>query len=311
MNLSNLDLKQLVLFNQLMTLGSVSRVAEQMDMTQPSVSNALARLRRQFGDELFVRTSGGMAPTPLAEQMAEPVAEALAMLDRAVNPSSAFDPATLERTITLGMTDIGEIVFLPRLVERLRQEAPGVHLQTVRNHTAVHLREDMESGQVDMAIGLLPQLKSGFFQRRLFNQRYVCLFRRDHPVLGPCAEASYSARITLAQFKAAEHLVITSAGTGHGQVDELLQRSGIHRTTRLTVPHFVSVGHLLQSTDLIATVPERLAMQLCNPFGLAWAKHPVKTLPQAPINVFWHARMHRAPVNQWLRGVVFEELGEG
>ncbi len=309
MNLADLDLKQLVLLNHLMALRSVSRVAEHMDMTQPAVSNALARLRQQFGDELFVRTSGGMAPTPLAEQMAAPVAEALNMLEAAVNPSTAFDPATLQRTLTVGMTDIGEIVFLPRLVHRLRQEAPGVQIQTVRNHTATHLREDMEAGRIDLAIGLLPQLKSGFFQRRLFNQRYVCLFRQGHPLLGPCTEAK-PARISLAQFKAAEHLVITSAGTGHGQVDELLQRSGIHRHTRLTVPHFVSVGHILQSTDLIATVPERLAMQLSEPFGLAWAKHPVKTLPQAPIHVFWHARMHKAPVNQWLRGVVFEVLGE-
>lgn len=117
------------------------------------------------------------------------------------------------------MTDIGEIYFLPTLVERLAREAPGVTLSTVRN-TAVNLRDEMEAGQVDLAIGLLPQLKAGFFQRQLFLQRYVCLLRRGHPL------ARRAKGMTLAESTRAEHLVAVSAGTGHGKVDELLQRAG-------------------------------------------------------------------------------------
>ena len=173
----DIDLNQLVLFQQLMVERRVSKVAENLGLTQPAVSNTLAKLRRQFGDDLFVRTPSGMMPTPFAEQLAEPIGYALGMIHSGLNQHSRFDPASVKRAVTIGMTDIGEIVFLPALVERLRQEAPGVSLSTVRT-TATNLRDDMEAGKVDLAIGPLPQLKAGFFQRRLFRQRYVCLFRQ-------------------------------------------------------------------------------------------------------------------------------------
>jgi DNA-binding transcriptional LysR family regulator len=198
------------------------------------------------------------------------------------------------------MTDIGEISFLPDLIERVKREAPGIALSTVRN-TAVNLRDELESGKVDMAIGLLPQLKAGFFQRRLFRQRYVCLMRSGHRL--------DKKRMTLAEYAGAEHLVVVSAGTGHGKVDELLQRSGIERSVRLTVPHYVSVGHILQRSELITTVPERLADRLLAPFGLAKVAHPAK-LPEVAINAFWHAKYHRAPANLWLRSVVFDLFAE-
>lgn len=296
MELRDIDLNQLVLFQQLMVERRVSRVADNLGLTQPAVSNALAKLRRQFADDLFVRTPSGMVPTPFAEQLAEPVGYALAMIHGGLNQQTRFAPATAKRSVTIGMTDIGEIVFLPRLVEHLSREAPGVTLNTVRN-TAVNVRDDMESGKVDLAIGLLPQLKSGFFQRRLFRQRYVCLFRR-----GMYAGKK---KLTLADFRAAEHLVVVSAGTGHGKVDELLQRAGIDRLVRLTVPHFVGVGHILQGTNLVATVPERLAQELAEPFGLTYLPHPIK-LPEIAINAFWHAKVHRSPANQWLRRMVFD-----
>lgn len=300
MELSDIDLNRLVLFHQLMIERRVSRVAENLGLTQPAVSNALARLRRLFGDELFLRTPAGMVPTPFAERLAEPIGHALSMIHEGINPQSGFDPATVKRSMTIGMTDIGEIIFLPALVERLARKAPGVRLNTVRN-TAVNLRDDMASGKVDLAIGLLPQLKAGFFQRRLFRQRYVCLFRQGH--------ALDRKRLTLASIKAAEHLVIVAAGTGHGKVDDLMRRAGVDRTIRLTIPHFVSVGHILQRTDLIATVPEKLARSLAEPFGLAYRAHPVP-LPEVSINAFWHAKVHRSPANQWLRNTVFDLFGE-
>jgi DNA-binding transcriptional LysR family regulator len=301
MELNQIDLNLLVVFHQLMVEGRVSKVADNLGLTQPAVSNSLAKMRRLFGDDLFVRTPAGMVPTPFAEQLGEPIGYALSMIHGGLNQQSRFDPASAKLAVTIGMTDIGEIVFLPRLVERLSREAPGVALNTVRN-SAVNLRDDMEAGRVDLAIGLLPQLKAGFFQRRLFRQRYVCLFRRGHRL--------DRKKLTLADFRAAEHLVVIAAGTGHGKVDELLQRAGVQRTVRLSVPHFVSVGHILQSTDLVATVPERLAERLAAPVGLAWLAQPVR-LPEVSINAFWHAKMHRSPANQWLRGVVFELFGDG
>jgi len=300
MELSDIDLNQLVLFQQLMVERRVSKVAENLGLTQPAVSNTLAKLRRQFGDDLFVRTPTGMMPTPFAEQLAEPIGYALGMIHSGLNQHSSFDPASVKRTVTIGMTDIGEIVFLPALVDRLRQVAPGVSLSTVRT-TATNLRDDMEAGKVDLAIGPLPQLKAGFFQRRLFRQRYVCLFRKGH--------ALDRKRLTLADFKAADHLIIVSAGTGHGKVDDLIRRAGVERSVRLTVPHFVSVGHILRRTEMVATVTERLAESLVEPFDLSFRPHPVD-LPEIAINVFWHAKVHRSPAHQWLRGVVFDLFGE-
>lgn len=300
MELHQLDLNLLVVFDQLLAQRRVARVAETLGLTQPAVSNSLAKLRRLFDDELFLRTPAGMAPTPYAEQLAEPVRHALALIHGGINQRTHFDPATAQQPFTLAMTDIGEIYFLPTLLERVRREAPGVTLSTVRN-TAVQLREELESGRVDLALGLLPQLKAGFYQRRLFAQRYVCLLRRGHRL--------DKRRMTLAEFGAAEHLVVVAAGTGHGRVDELLQRSGIERRVRLTVPHYVSVGHILQGSDLVATVPERLADRLLAPFGLVKLAHPA-ALPEVAINVFWHAKQHRAPANRWLRGLVFELFGD-
>ena len=298
MELQDLDLNLLVVFNQLLVERRVSKVAENLGLTQPAVSNSLARLRKLLGDELFLRTPSGMEPTPFAEQLAEPVTYALGTIHSALNQRSSFEPTRSTRSFTIGMTDIGEIYFLPVLMDRLRQLAPSVSLSTVRN-TAVNLKDEMEAGKVDLAIGLLPQLKAGFFQRRLFRQRYVCLFRKAHRL--------DKKKISLAEFSAAEHLVVVSPGTGHGKVDELLERSGVERRVRLTVPHFVAIGHILQATDLVATVPERLAQRMTEPFGLTYVAHPAK-LPEVAINVFWHAKFHRTPDNQWLRTLVFDSF---
>ncbi|MDM0045533.1 LysR family transcriptional regulator [Variovorax dokdonensis] len=302
MNLRDIDLNLLLVFDRMLAERRVSAVAQSLGLSQPAVSNALARLRRALGDELFLRTAQGMVPTPLAMQLAEPVAAAMSALHGALNQSTAFDPATSTRSFTLAMTDIGEVYFTPRLMERLNQVAPGIRISTVRN-TAVNLRDEMEAGQVDIAIGLLPQLKAGFYQRRLFMQRYVCLFGKQHPLAA-------KSRLTLKDFASADHVLIQAAGTGHGQVDEQMAAQGIARKVRLVVPHFVAVGHILQSQPMIATVPEKLARALAEPFGLAVRAHPAD-LPQVAINAFWHARFHREPGNRWLRELLTETFAEG
>lgn len=296
MELKSLDLNLLVVFDQLLRERRVSRTAEALGLSQPAVSNALARLRRLLGDELFLPTPRGMLPTPRAEALAQPVAEALALLHGALNERSAFDAATSTRSFTIAMTDIGEIYFLPILLEELAKHAPGVTLSTVRN-TAVNLRDEMAAGHVALALGLLPQLKAGFLQRRLFRQRYVCLCRRGHPLT--------KRKVTLKDFSEAGHVVVDAPGTGHGKVDELLEKAKVPRKVRLRVPHYVAVGHILANSDLLATVPERFAQAVTAPFGLVSIEHPAK-LPEIAINLFWHARYHRDPANQWLRGLMFD-----
>lgn len=301
--LKDIDLNLLVVFNQLIRQPRVSAVAESLDLSQPAVSNALKRLRRLLGDELFVHTPKGMVPTAFAEQLAEPIAYALSAIQNTLSQHASFDPVTSTRSFTVGMTDIGEVYFMPELMQALSAEAPGVKMSTVRN-TAVNLRDEMESGRVDLAIGLLPQLTAGFFQRRLFSQRYVCMFRRGHPL------DKRNKKITLAEFAAAEHIVAIAAGTGHGKVDELLDHQGIKRNVRMSVPHFIAVAPTLASTDMVATVPERLAERSVKPFNLTYVPHPAD-LPAIGISLLWHSKVHRDAGNQWLRSLMFRLFSDG
>lgn len=296
MDLRQIDLNLLVIFHQMLIDRRVSLSAEKMGLTQPAVSNALKRLRTLLKDELFVRTAKGMEPTPYALHLAAPVGQALDALKTAFKERDVFDPMTSTRTFTLAMTDIGEIYFMPPLLEALARLAPHIKISTLRNNVG-RLTEEMEAGSVDLALGLLPQLKTGFFQRRLFRHRYVCMFRKEHPLA--------KNPISLQSFEALEHVGIIAANTGHGAVDALMERRGIKRHIRLVVPHFVAVGHILQNTDLIATVPERFASRCEKPFGLTISPLPFK-LPEIAINLFWHAKYNREPSNVWLRQLIVE-----
>jgi DNA-binding transcriptional LysR family regulator len=296
MELEKIDLNLLVVFSHLFREKRMLRVAENLGMSQPGVSNALNRLRHLLNDELFIRTSRGMEPTSYAIQIAGPVSEALGQLRDTLNVRAPFDPAMSTRRFTIAMTDIGEIDFLPGLMVGMRRIAPSVMINTVRN-TAVHLREEMENGQVDLAVGLLPDLQTNFFKRQLTVSEYVCLFRRGH-VLD-------KQRITLDEFVAADHLVVVSAGTGHCLADEEFERRGIARNIKLRIPHFAAVGYLLHDSNLITTVPRRLVNRCVGPFDLTSVPVPFE-LPSISINLFWSARYHRDPANQWLRTMMVE-----
>jgi DNA-binding transcriptional LysR family regulator len=300
MELKDVDLNLMLIFHELMMEKRVSAVAVKLGLSQPAVSNALKRLRTLLGDELFQRTSKGMEPTSYANQLAEPIAYALSAIHSSLNEKYTFDPMTSERTFTLGVTDIGEIYFLPRLMDWLAKVAPHVTVSSVRN-TSVNMRDEMEAGHVDLAIGLLPQLKAGFFQRRLFQQPYVCMFRAGHALDGDA--------MTVEQFCTADHVVVVAAGTGHADMDATIEKKGIKRRIKLTVPHFVAVGHILATTDLISSVPERFARACVAPFNLRYVPHPVVQAP-IDINLFWHAKYHRDPGNQWLRGVIFDTFSD-
>lgn len=285
-----------MVFNQLLLDRSVSSAAEKLGLTQPAVSNALKRLRSVLMDDLFLRTSRGMEPTPYALHLAEPVIYALGALQTAFTTRDTFDPLISTRSFQLAMTDIGEMYFMPPLMVALSNLAPHVRVSTVRPNSA-NLREDMESGTVDLALGLLPNLQAGFYQRRLFRHKYVCVFRKGHPLA--------KSPLTLEQFSELDHVGVVAANTGHAEVDGLLERAGIKRNLRLLLPHFIAVGHVLQTTDLIATLPERFAERCEAPFGLVTSPHPAR-LPDIAINLFWHAKFNRDPANMWIRQLFVE-----
>lgn len=298
--LSEIDVNLLVVFDLLYQEQNTQRVALRLGITQPAVSHALKRLRTLLGDELFERTSRGLMPTPLASNFYPPIAEALAQLQESLNLREDFEPEVSERTFNIAMTDIGEIVFLPRLLQRLANESPGVSLSTVRSQNE-DLKREMEDGNIDLAIGLIPQLGAGFYQQRLFMQRYVCLMRRDHPL--SCSNFG------LEDFMAAKHAIVVAKDTGHGIVEEQLNRAGIDRPVRLKLPHFASVPYIISESDLVVTVPDKLAKATHHRFDLSMHEHPL-SFPEISINLFWHRRFHQDSGNRWLRKLLFDIFSE-
>ena len=301
MELAKLDLNLLLVFHHLLILKRVSAVANLLDMSQPAVSSALGRLRTSLNDELFIRTQGGMTPTPYALQLAEPIATALNGLQQALNVRGAFDPKTSRRNFTIALTDVGEMYFLPVLVNALAKVAPGVTLQIVSVAQSA-LKEDMSTGRIDLAMGLLPQLQAGFFQQSLFKQKYVCLMRKKHPL-------AQTTSISVAALFASEHVRVLATGTGHGKVDGAMDQQKYSRQVRLTVPHYVALGDVLQNANLIAVVPERFAQRIVKPFDLVMRDLPIKVEDSA-IQQCWHGRLHRDPGHQWLRQLMRELFGD-
>ena len=295
-----IDLNLLSVFQEVYRERQISSAAKRLGLSQSAVSNALARLRRSFGDELFVRTASGMQPTPLATQMAEPIGVAMAQVALALNQRSRFEPGTSSRRFTLAMTDAGEIYFMPTLIERCRQLAPGVEISSLRAG-AVNLKEEMEGGRVDLAIGPFEDVSEALYQRQLFRQPYVSMFRKGHP-LG-------RGELTLERFVRAEHLLVDASDSPYDRINQLLERAGVGPSVRFRVPHFTEVPYIVSTSDLVVTVPQKLAERAGAPFGLEWVTPPLE-LPPLQTNVFWHRRYNQDPGNQWLRGLLAEVFAE-
>lgn len=296
----DIDLNLLVVFQEVYQDRQISSVARKLALSQPAVSNALARLRRCFDDELFVRTATGMQPTALAEQLAEPVALALTHITHALNRQESFDAATSKRHFTIAMTDVGEVYFMPLLAEHFYRLAPHIQLSTVRAGD-IDLKTEMESGRVNLAIGAFDHLSEAWYQRRLFRQNYVCLFRQTHPLAAD--------RLEMKDFLAARHLIVASKENPYAKVNQSLEKAGIVASAHLRVPHFVAVPYIVSNNDLLVTVPQKLAERAAVPFGLRYVKPPLR-LPALQTHMFWHRRYNQDAGNQWLRGFISERFLE-
>ncbi len=298
---ARLDFHLLLVFEAVHAERHISRAAQRLGLAQPTVSNALGRLRRLTGDPLFVRTGRGMVPTPHAERLAEPLREALATLRAALRARSRFDPAVDRRHFTLFLTDLGEAFFLPRLLARLRDVAPGVTLTTLpmpdRDPQAA-----LERGEVDLAIGNLPELPPGFYQQRLFREHYVAILRPGHPLLGGA--------MTTERFAQAHHAVVLPHGTGHSVVEQALVARGLASRIVLRVQNFLVLPAIVTATDLLALVPRSAARVLAAHQPLGQLPSPLD-LPDFVVRQCWPERLHGDAAHQWLRGLVVEMFGEG
>ena len=295
---SLLSSKLLRLFDLLYSTNSVTRAGEAMGQSQPTVSNWLGRLRRQLGDELFVRTTTGMQPTPRAQELIVPVREALAALRRVAAPAETFAPSVATRRFRICMTDASHITLLPRLLAHVRAVAPGVRLEAARidEQTA----QALESGEADLAIGLVPQLESGFYQQVLYPQDWVCLVNARHPRIGRKG-------LGLREYKVEAHVGIVG-GTGVLLLEAALQRQKVERRVLLELPGFLGLAAVVSTTDLIATVPRHIGVTLANSSGSALKVHdcPVR-VPPFTVKQHWHVRYHQDSASRWLRALC-EEL---
>ena len=213
-DMAKLNLDWLEVFVHIYKTQSVSRAASLLGMEQASASIALNKLRQHFDDQLFVRTGSGMAPTPRAQNIYPELLEALARIEKARGKPAVFSPADAVREFRICMTDISEIIILPKLINHLQKTAPGivVEAETISAST----RQKLASGDVDLAVGFLPDLEAGFYQQSLFEQDFVCLAAKIHPRV--------QGKVTPRLFSKEGHILVDTAGTGHVVVDKVLAR---------------------------------------------------------------------------------------
>jgi DNA-binding transcriptional LysR family regulator len=290
-----LDLNLLQTFHAVHAAGNVSRAAERLGVSQPTVSHALQRLRRLHGDPLFVRTQGGMAPTAKAQRLAKAVEQALATLDVALRETETYDPARSDRTFRLHLTDIGETIFLPPLVRMLARDAPAVRLAAFQLDDR-DILPALESGRIDLALGYIPAL-TGAQRQYLLSERYVIVMRAGHP-----AAARKPTRAALARLQYA--LVRSHPATGRA-----LAEMGLTERIVLELPHFMVLPRILAETDLAAMMPSRLA-DTFKALGHYVVWRPRIGMPRFDVSVHWFWRFTNEPGNRWLRERVVEIFGE-
>ncbi len=287
--IGEIDIKWLRLFEQVWATRSVTRSAELLGQSQPTVSIWLGKLRERLGDALFVRTADGMLPTPRAQALIEPVREALRALGEIAAPQAPFDPATSTRPWRICMTDASHATILPRLLAQLRRQAPRAPV------TAVRIDEEtanaLQSGAADLAVGYIPGLDTGFYQQALFTQDWICL-------AGP-ANTRIGATLTLRAYRDAEH-VVTAAGTGVADLEAALARARVERRVMCSLPGFLGLAAIVSASDLVATMPRQIGELLARNAGLRVLACPFP-VPSFTVKQHWHARFHQDPANRWLR----------
>lgn len=294
MNIADLDLNVLVVFDAMLQHQSVTRAGHALDLSQPAMSAALAKMRAQLGDPLFVRTGHGMRPTPRALQLAEPVKRILEMVRLDVLQQPAFDPATARRTFTLITPDIGETVFVPKILAYAQTHAPRIAIRSMAI-SSEGAGEALELGLADLAIGYFPDLaKPGFYQQRLFKNSFVCMVRADHPRI--------RGSLTTDEFLRESHALVRPAGRTH-LFEQFLHSKNIKLDVRAELSHFASLLTIISSSDLIATVPRDIGHVFATLARVQLLDLPLQP-PSFHLMQHWHTVAHTDSANIWFRQMV-------
>lgn len=296
MNVNALDLNLLRVFDAVMAEGNVTRAAERLFLSQPATSHALGRLRHQLGDELFVKVPGGVRPTPRAVELADPVRTALLLLQDAFSPDD-FDPKTSHRVIRVATHDYLTTTLMDAVAAHLAVHAP---LLSVRlSPTAGRALERLDRQEADMAISAFGEVPERFEKRQLFRDRCVLLMRKGHPLA--------SGRMTLRRYANARHLLISPRGDERGFADEALAAQGMTRHIAMIINQFAPAAGIVACSDLLLTVPERLARSAVALHDLQMRDAPIEPPGSfTSTDIVWHARLGKHPALEWFRDTLCE-----
>jgi len=292
----NFDLNLLPVLVAIHEHGSVTAAAQHLGISQPAVSTALAKLRHQYGDPLFHRSGHGMKATVRMRALIQPLRDALVRMDDTFISETAFNPRTTQRTFTFAMSDLGEMVFMPQILQRIRKLAPRAAVRSVAAGVP-QIARGLENGEIDLAVGYFPDLREkSFVEKHLFFHHFVCLLRADHPVT--------ASALTMAQFLKLEHAVVYGAGRTYEVFERHLRAKKIHRKVVLETPHFLSIPSVIARSDLVVTVPHAVGVFARDLHtNIRMVQPPLRT-PKIDLKMHWHRNFQRDPKNKWLREVV-------
>ncbi len=301
MHIKDMDLNLLRLFDAVYCTRSVSRAAESLDITQPAASQGLTRLRLLLKDPLFVRAAGGVQPTPAALRLADAVRQALAILEKALAPASAFDPLASRHTFHIHMSDIGETRFLPTLMATLGRVAPGVRLETAPV-PATEIAPALDSGRLDFAFGFLPGIRDTR-SAVLIRDHYIVLLRDGHPQLPRLRRLRGDALI--AQLQALEFVAVRS----HSETLRILQMLRLEERLRLVTQHFLVLPGIVKATELAVVMPRSIALGFAAGGGYALVE-PAFPLRDFEVSLHWSRRSQDDPAHRWMRETITQAFAD-
>lgn len=286
----NQELNLLVIFDAIMTEGSITRAANSLSLTQPAVSNALSRMRTAWKDELFVKDGRNIQPTTYAQNLWTQIKLPLEQLEEAVDAKS-FDPTTAKRTFRIAAADVVIDTIWRPLRKLIEQEAPNINIHAVP-YTILNTEGILHDAKVDMVVGSSVSTSNVIRREHLYTPCYICVMRPDHPLA--------KVNLTLEEFAAAEHLLVSLSGNASGFTDEVLAQHGLSRRVSMTVNHFSAVPELLKETNLISIVPSTVVEKAIFSGELTVIEPPLQLSPNH-VASFWHKRQERDQGLIWLR----------
>jgi DNA-binding transcriptional LysR family regulator len=294
-DLSRFDLNLLVLMNVLMEERHVGRAASRLSLSPSAISHALARLRLALDDPLFIRNPRGIEPTPLAKELAPQVVGVLATVREIVTARRPFNPATMQRTVTVGATDYAVLTTLAPTWPKIQAAAPGLTLR-VAPVDRTSFAAGLDSGELDLVIGSFDRPPQRVNTTPLFTERFVGICRKNHPCLqnGPHGDT-----ISMHDFIATPHALISPAGELRGIVDIELEKLGLSRRIAVACPHFLAVPFLVGNSDLIAVAAERAMTRLAGTAGLVLFELPLE-LPSWVVSIGYALGRIDEPETAWL-----------